>query len=295
MVVRLPPLYALRTFMIAAHSASFARAAEELCVTPAAISRGIKSLEDCVGVRLFNRTHRRVELTAEGRRYFEELGDVFERMALATQNVTARQSHRALRVCAYPSFVMNWLIPRWCTYDNRAFDVYFLTTMSHDVNFEHGEIDAAVLSDRADYPGCRSDLLFTAHLIPVCSPALLGGGAPLQKIKDLDRVVMLHSDTRPNDWQYWLAANAAEVLTDEREGLRFESSNLMYEAAKAGVGVAIGIREVVQRDLATGSLVIPFGHARFAPCPYYLIYPDDREPHPALVPFRNWVIAEYHR
>ncbi|MEX0730198.1 MAG: LysR substrate-binding domain-containing protein [Aquisalimonadaceae bacterium] len=291
---RLPPLYALRAFVAAAHNASFARAADELCVTPAAVSRGIKSLEDYVGVRLFNRMHRKVELTSEGLRYFKEVGDVFDRVALATQNVAARQSHRPLRICAYPSFVINWLIPRWCRYMDGGFEVQFLTTLSHDVDFDHAEIDAAMLTDRAEYRNCRCDLLFTAHLVPVCSPALMTGDSRLEQPRDLRRVERLYSETRPDDWQRWLAVNGAEDMATAG-GLRFESSNLMYEAAKAGMGVAIAILEVVQRELTSGSLVIPFAEQRPAPCPYYLIYPEDHEAHPSLVQFRNWVIAEYHR
>lgn len=293
MQARLPPLYALRAFVAAAHGASFARAAEELHVTPAAVSRGVKSLEEHLGVKLFNRMHRKVELTTEGRRYFEELGNVFGRIALATQNLAARTSHRPLRICAYPSFVISWLIPRWCRHLREEFEVQFLTTLSHDVDFEHAEIDAAILTDRAQYPGCRCDLLFTARLVPVCSPDLAADLGPLNTISDLLRHDLLFSHTRPRDWHRWLEANAmgqAEITASRH----FESSNLMYEAAKAGLGVAVAIREVVERDLNSGSLVIPFRSHRPAPCPFYLIYPDSHDAHPSLVPFRNWVIAEYH-
>ena len=291
---RLPPLYALHTFVVAAHNTSFANAADELCVTPAAVSRGIKSLEDHVGVKLFNRMHRKVELTPEGLSYLKEVGDVFNRVTLATQNLAARQSGRPLKICAYPSFVTNWLIPRWCRYIDNGFEVQFVTTLSDDIDFDHTEIDAVMLTDRPEYRNYRCDLLFTAQLAPVCSPALMADGFRLEQPQDLRQVRRLYSETRPDDWQRWFSVNGAEDVPTEGS-LRFESSNLMYEAAKAGTGAAIAILELVQHELTSGSLVIPFTEQCSAACPFYLIYPEEREPHPSLVQFRNWVIAEHHR
>lgn len=113
MALRIPPLNSLRTFVMAARKGSFLEAANELHITPAAVSRSIRSLEDHLGFPLFHRSHRQVRLTDEGERYLRELGDVFERITLATQNLVAERTKRPLVVCSYPSFMIDWLIPRW--------------------------------------------------------------------------------------------------------------------------------------------------------------------------------------
>lgn len=290
--VRLPPLNALRTFVVAARVGSFNKAAEELCVTPAAVSRSIRSLESYLGCPLFYRTHRQISLSKEGQYYLSHLGSVFDQISLATQNLIAHRAKRPLTVCAYPSLIINWLIPRWARFarESPAFELKLVTTHTHDVDFERASIDAAILSDRADYGKCVCEPLFVARLVPVCSPNYLPPGT---RAIDADEwgSSLLHSETRPHDWHRWAVANKIANF-DPYRGLRFESSKLMYEAAISGIGIAIGIQEVLERELSSGALKIPFDDNVAAPCAFYLIRPASTEAHPYFPAFREWLFGE---
>jgi len=210
---RLPPLNALRTFVVAARVGSFIKAAEELCVTPAAVSRSVRSLESHLGCQLFHRSHRLISLTKEGQYYLSHLGDVFDQISLATQNLAAQRSKRPLVVCAYPSFTINWLVPRWSWFarESPVFELKLVTTHTHDIDFESSGIDAAILTDREEYGCCVSERLFTARLVPVCSHNYLPRGT-LTKDSDEWGSSLLHSETRPNDWQRWAIANGNERI-----------------------------------------------------------------------------------
>lgn len=295
MAKRLPPLVGLRTFVTAARAGSFLKASEELCVTPAAVSRSIRSLEDHLGCRLFHRSNRQISLSEEGQFFLAGLGDVFDRIALASENLAARRASRPLVVCAYPSFITDWLIPRWSR-QHRSHDelpVKFVTTHSHDVDLEARGIDIVVFSDRPTYRNCICEWLFTANLVAICAPNYL---APDVQVQDLDdwQGGLLHSATRPGDWARWAAVNDCPQLNTTR-GHVFESSILMHEAVIAGMGIAVGIKEVLSRQFAANSLVEAFRGARHAECPYYLIYLETTTQHPGFAAFRDWIHAEARR
>lgn len=288
---RLPPLNALRTFVMAARTRSFAKAAEELSVTPAAISRSIRSLEDYVGCALFRRMHRWVELTPEGQHYFDDLDDVFDKITLATQNLMAQRADRPLVVCAYPSFIVNWLVPRWSRQlqSNTDVRVKMVTTLSHDIDFEAAGIDMALLTDRSEYAGCISSKLFSATLVPICRPDYLPPGTKTHDVEEWQSA-LLHSETRPQDWDRWSKAN--DVALDTSQGPSFENAPMMYEAAMSGLGIGIGIKEVLSRDFATNRLAIAFPDNVETTCPFYLIRPPATEKHPFFKPFVDWLLHE---
>jgi LysR family glycine cleavage system transcriptional activator len=292
MVARLPPLTSVRTFVTAARAGSFLKAADELCVTPAAVSRSVRALEDHLGCLLFHRGHRQIELTKDGQFYLRELGDAFERIALATQNLAALRMKRPLSVCAYPSFILDWLIPRWSSQQLRkgGFDLRFVTTHSHDVDFS-GEIDVAILTDRAVYQNNTCEKLFTASLVPVCSSNYLPPGTSAADVDEWSNSLLI-SETRPNDWARWQKSNGGRWEFDPFAGRRFESSPLLYQAAIAGMGIGIGIREILSREFATGSLVEPFPETAPAPCTFYLIWPPKTDGHPDFAAFRRWIREE---
>lgn len=292
MVTRFPPLTSVRTFITAARAGSFLKAADELCVTPAAVSRSVRTLEDYLGCPLFHRGHRQIELTEDGQFYLRELGDAFERIALATQNLAARRMKRPLAVCAFPSFILDWLIPRWSSQQLRenSFDLRFVTTHTHDVDFS-GEIDVAILTDREVYRNNTCEKLFTASLVPVCSPNYLPPGTSADDVEEWADGLLV-SETRPNDWDRWREANGGRWRFDPFRGRRFESSPLMYQAAIAGMGIGIGIREILFREFATGSLIEPFPETAPAPCPFYMIRPASTDSHPYFAAFRQWIRKE---
>jgi LysR family glycine cleavage system transcriptional activator len=282
----------LNTFVTCTKTGEFLAAARELNITPTAVSKNIRTLENQLGVTLFRRSHRKVELTAAGNFYAERLSGVFERIEEATKALLARERRETLTICAFPSLVMRWLIPRWSAFKDAHpdIDVRFTTTLS-PVDFDRDAVDAVILAEDREFLGYDAEFLFKAELVPVCSPALIAGRPPLENPNDLQRHNLLHAQTRPNDWARWLAAMGIESV-DPRQGMTLESTSIAYQGAIEGLGVAMGIRELIPQDLARGLLVAPFHGLPNVSIDYFLVAPERMAGNNNLRRFRDWIIAD---
>lgn len=292
MTSRLPPLSALRAFEAAGRHASFTRAAAELFVTPGAISRQIRGLEEFVGFTLFERTNREVKLTAAGEAYAKSITSAFAQIEEATRLLQASRKKSILRISAPLTFSMRWLMPRLASFSSQQpeHDFRLTTTVPIPAKLVMGEFDVAIRV-LISSPDLIAHRLFDVELVPVCSPRLLKDGPPLQKPADLRKHTLLHSSVRSNDWADWLAAADAPMV-DSEAGIRFESSSLAYQGAIEGIGVAIAIRFLVTDDLAAGRLVMPFDLGARDGSFFSVVYPRASESNPALITFRDWIIAE---
>lgn len=311
MTYRLPPLNALRAFESAARHLSFRKAAEELHVTPAAISHQMKILEEQLGVQLFRRLTRAIELTEGGRNFLPKLREGFERFAEAVEKVRAFENTGVLTVAVAPSFAVKWLIPRLYRFvtAHPDIDVRILANMRlvdarrrDNPNSITGEDDLANDADidirfgSGKYPRCRVDKLFQVSLTPLCSPRLLEGMRPLKKPQDLRYHSLLHDDIldvsegRP-DWAMWLKAAGAEDV-DANRGTHFNHSILCLEAAIDGLGVVLGNKELAAHDMATGRLVAPFELSLAMDLAYYVVSPEATADRPKVALFREWLLAE---
>ena len=294
----LPSIQDLQAFEAAARRLSFLHAAEELNVTAGAISRRLKSLEDYLGTPLFDRFHKRVELTTAGRTYLADIVDVLTRLEAASARVRARPAPHVVSVCVYPTFAFRWLIPRWARFHDAHPDVDVrLTTSLNPVDFDRDDYDLVIKVSDMDSSGgpLRHERLLDVRLFPVCSPVL---ARQLNTPKDLAAVTLLHGAPRPADWQRWLElvdlGEAASGI-DAKAGLTFDSSNLAFQAAAEGLGVAIGIDVLVADDLAQGRLVQPFPQVRDSNNSFVLAYPVAKAEAPALQHFRAWLLDEAGR
>jgi len=286
---RLPSLNALRAFDAAARRLNFARAAADLAVTPGAVSRQIQSLEATLGVRLFVRGNRNVELTARGRTYARQVHDAFDRLALATEQVRGRVANGPLAICAYPTFAMRWLMPRWRRFHDRHPEIDLqLTTSLGPVDIARDGFDAAVRIGSGRWPGHGAVWLAPVEVFPVCSPAL---AARIREPADLHDHVLIHNDPRPDDWPRWLDA-AGAVGVDGARGPRFETMSLAFAAAIEGVGVAMGVGCLVAEDLALGRLVRPLAFTHRSKREFHLVFPQSRASDPRLAAFRAFLADE---
>lgn len=287
---RLPPLNPLRAFEAAARLGAVRKAADELTVTPGAVSRQIQILETHLGVQLFRRTANTMVLTALGEQYFEAISPHFEGLREASRRLTGRRSPQVLKVRAYTTFAMKWLIPRLSEYQqtNKDMEVQ-LTTSLENVDFEREDVDCAIRLGDGTWPGLEADRLIANELIPVCSPAYQ---RRLQLIEpsDLVNAQLLHSLARPDDWRLWLEA-AKQPKVDPYAGARYASSALVIQAVTAGQGIMMAQKALVGEELASGQLVQPFGptldRGRFT---YYLVYPANRLRSRAFRQFRGWLL-----
>ena len=288
---RLPPLNALRTFEAAARHLSFTKAADELFVTQAAVSHQIKGLEEQMGVQLFRRLNRRLLLTDEGQLLLPDVRAAFELLANAVRTVR-EQRGGVLSISATPSFGPKWLASRIGRFQalHPEFEIQLATT-PRLVDFAREGIDCGVRYGLGDWPGLRTDRLFDAELLMVCSPELAAGPPPLRCPDDLRRHTLIHVLDDIDDWRLWLKAAGVEGI-DPDKGLKFDSSPMALQAAASGAGVAIGRRRLIEEDLASGRLVVPFDIELLDGCAYYFVAPEARAEVPKIAMFRDWLLTE---
>ena len=291
----LPPLNALRAFVFTARHLSATKAAVELSVTLGAVSHQLRALEEFLDVSLFVRGHRQLTLTDAGERYFRDVSAAFESIRESTVALTNPGHKDVLRVRAYTTFSLRWLIPRLSSFciDNRSQELVLSTGMD-PVDFSRDKLDFAIRLGLGHWPGTVAERLIPNVLVPVCSPALLTRGPAVQKPQDLAHHVLLQStwSERRDDWSQWLREQSVEMQEDY-SFLYFESSALSYQAAIEGQGFAMAQMALVEEDLAAGRLVCPIRHyldkGEFT---YYLVYPENKRLTPQMKRFRDWLLAE---
>ena len=297
MQIRLPPLNSLRAFEASARHRSFTRAAEELSVTPAAISHQIKGLEETLGARLFRRAKGTLMLTEEGQRLLPGVRKGFAAFTEAMENFALYHQTGPLNVALTPSFAAKWLIPRIEHFNARhpEIDIRITTTMEL-IDYEREGVDIGVRFGRGGYADLVVELLLASEVTPVCSPGLLTGGRPLEKPSDLARFTLLHDEsplldeTHPN-WAMWLKAAEADNV-DASHGLRFDTASACITAAIEGAGVALARTALIGNDLAAGHLVKLFELSLPSDLGYYVVYPKRSEKLPKVMAFRDWLFEE---
>lgn len=288
----LPPLTALRAFVSTARHLSATKAAAELHVTLGAVSHQLRTLEEFLGVDLFVRGHRQLTLTEAGERYFRDVSAAFDSIRSATATLTNPGNKDMLRLRAYTTFSLRWLIPRLSSFyaENRSVELV-LSTSNEPVDFSREKLDLAIRLGNGNWPGAVAEKLIPNVLAPVCSPALLARGPEVRKPADLMQHVLLQSTwpERRDDWPEWLAAQGVTAVNDFSL-LYFESSALSYQAALEGQGFAMAQLALVEEDLAAGRLVCPFdSYLDKGEYTYYLIYPEGRRLTPPMKRFRDWL------
>ncbi|MGZ6014001.1 MAG: transcriptional regulator GcvA [Caulobacteraceae bacterium] len=293
---RLPPLNALRAFEAAARHLNFSRAADELAVTPGAVSQQIQNLEDYVGAALFKRTPKGLLLTDAAQTALPALREAFDRLAEAASLLTAAVDGRRLTVSVAPSFAAKWLVPRLGLFEaaHPQVDVWLSADMEV-VDFASGEIDLAIRYGTGRYPGLEVVKLMSETVIPVASPEYLEAN-PIHAPADLANHILLHdgspdADDSCPDWSMWLAARQIKGV-DGTRGPRFNQSSLVIEAAAGGRGVALAKRALAQADLDSGRLVAPLQDATAVDFAYFVVHPKAKGRLPQVKAFVSWITAQ---
>nr|WP_314073815.1 LysR substrate-binding domain-containing protein [uncultured Roseococcus sp.] len=285
---RLPSLNALRAFEAAARHRSVTRAADELSVTPGAVSRQIRSLEEGLGLALFLRSTSGLAPTPAGAALLAASGAALDRLEEGVAEARRAARPVPLTVGAYALFASRWLIPRWGRLRARHPELEIaLTTSADPLELRPGKFDAviAVAEDRPR-PGFRVDRLLPIETGPVCAPSLIEDGGFRWAGKTL-----LHSRQRPNDWARWLESQGI-TGPDPEAGPSFESISLALDAAREGLGVALAIRGLIGPDLASGRVVVPVPGLRRSTRSFVLMMEAGRLGEPALQRFRDWLLEQ---
>jgi len=288
----------LHVFACAARHLSFTRCAQELHITPGAVSQQMRLLEERLGFRLFVRRARGVELTAEGQRLAQTVSDAYGSIEAELLRLDAGEIRGTLRLRSIPSFLAKWLTPRLPRFQQRYPDIELrLVAEDSSQALDQSEFDLAIDLNDGSYPGMLSTPLLDEQIFPVCSPALLRGRPPLHGPADLVHYPLLHDITAWRgsseyaEWEFYLDGIGAGGL-DVRRGHTFNRNHLSIEAAIAGVGVAIARRTLLNDELERGALIVPFGmpipnHKR-----YVLLYSQAGLLQPGARAVHDWLVEE---
>jgi len=285
---RLPPLKTLPAFEIAAERLSFTDAAGELNLTHGAVSRQIKALESQLGVPLFRRRNRRIELTEAGVTFLPGVRQALHLLETSTAEVATSPREGALVVSCVATFMMRWLIPRLYAFNARHPKIEVRLSASHaPVDFVRDGIDVAIRVGRAPWPRNVIAAPFLAdRLGPVCAPALLKDRKTL-RLSDLRRHRLLQAETRAWAWSNWAEARGTTI--DLGNSQSFEHMYFMLEAAASGLGIGIASYPLVEHDLQSGRLVAPFG---FTPSgrSYCVLHARQVANNAKIAAFRSWIV-----
>lgn len=300
MTRHLPPLSALRAFEAVARHLNFTKAADELHVTPAAVSQQVKVLEDHLGTALFRRTKRSVALTDAGRVILPDVQAGFEWFGRALDKVSTHAATKTLTISVAPSFASKWLLPRLGRFSALypEIDIRISATMTL-VDFRKDEADLAIRFGKGPYPGVDVEKLFPEALTPMCSPNLLNGKHPLKTPDDLRHFRLLHDVSIPGGdrqlwWVQWLTA-ARAIKVNPNRGPRFSLAELALQAAIDDGGVVLGRVALAADDIAAGRLVCPFEFMMPLDVNYFLVLPVHNRHRAEIGAFRSWLRAEVLR
>ncbi len=288
-----PSTTALRAFEVAARRLNFTQTADELNLTQGAVSHQIRELETRLGVALFERQGRGLELSAAGQRYLPFVQDALERLRAGGRALQADQPSHALTVSLSPPFAAKWLVPRLGAFSaaHPDIDLRISANMQH-VSFVDDGIDMAIRHGNGDWPDLHVTRLWTEEIFPVCSPTLLANGPPLRNIADLANHVLIHDRSRAG-WASWLDYVGADTSAiDLDRGPGFNQTHLAVDAAVAAQGVALSRTALAAGDLAAGRLVQPLRETQPAPFAYWIVCPKSDADAPNITRFRDWLLEE---
>jgi LysR family glycine cleavage system transcriptional activator len=287
---KIPSPMMLQAFEASARSLSFTEAAKSLNLTQSAISHQILGLEEYLGVQLFERVRKRLQLTQSGQALLMRLTPALDALESALRETMATPpTARSLRLGVVPTVAATWLIPRMADFYARHPDITLDLVTRLPFNFTNNSLDAAINLGNARWPGASSDFLMEEESLVVCHPTM--AATTLKHPADLARAPLLHLSLRPHAWQDW-SADAGIDLPNALVGPKFEFHAMVAQAAAAGLGAAVLPRFLILEELASGKLVSPFGPVVRSPTPYYLVYPPANRGLPALQCFRDWLLAQ---
>lgn len=288
----------LKVFLVAAQHLSFTQAGEELHITTGAVSQQIKLLESWLGLRLFRRLPRRMELTDEGKRLLAAVQPAYVSVDQAIGRLRGGALSGVVRLRSLPSFLATWLVPRLPRLMQRYPAIELQAEAEDSIrSLRSGEFDLAIDLNDGTYPGLQSTVLLEETIFPVCSPLLLRDRPPLTTPENLEHYPLLHDVTawrgsQPYaEWESYLAAIGAPHV-DVRRGYTFNRNHITIQAAIVGMGVAMARRTLTTNELANGLLIAPFEQAVPTGKRYCLLYCAGALEDRRVAAVHDWIVEE---
>lgn len=287
---KIPPLKALQAFESAARLGSFQAAAQELFLTPSAISHQIKYLESYFNISLFHRAHRSIELTDAGHQYARTISDAFRSIQAATRDIERIGKSDILTIHSTPSFAAKWLMPRLARFCSLYYDI--------DVRLNASMIAPDILAGQADivirygdvFPNQGIELRYlpAESMAVMCSPQLLNSTEQL----DLTQHPLIHSELNLYQWRDWAAAHHYSGNLNIERGLRFDRTFMSISAAADGLGIALDSTLMAEQELNDGRLILPYGLSGTKLNTHKLMYAQSKAHLPKITAFCEWLYQE---
>jgi LysR family glycine cleavage system transcriptional activator len=289
----LPPLPALRVFECVGRVQSFRKASEELCISQSAVSYHIKTLEDDLGLKMFERHARGISFTPDGATYFGVIRQAFGLVEDSTLALRGSAEPSTVKVSVLPSFAAGWLVQRLARFAAECPHIRVMLDPGLALaDLDQGEADVAIRYGRGDWAGVQSELLFTEHLSPVASPELLRRGPAIERPQDVLNHPLLFV-SRPYDWELW--AEACGVDLSQARCLHLTEYNIVLQAATDGLGVAMGRKFLIAGRLKSGTLVKPLAQdVTPTSLGYWVCLAQQRRSREAQA-FAGWLMREARR
>lgn len=285
----------LHTFEATGRHLSFALAAEELSLTPSAISHRINTLEKELGIKLFNRFHRRIELTEEGERIYWALKKTLEDINQEVLDIYNQEISGVLTVYSRPSIAQCWLVPRISDFTQRYPSIELnLLTGNDDINFRGYGIDLAIYFDDKHLKNLYCEDLISESIIPVCSPEYAARHELVGNIHHLANCTLLHdrqawsNNSDFDEWRAW-SEYMGLGLFPNKSNICFDRSDLAVIAAVNHSGVAMGRKRLIQKQLANNELIIPFDNCEFFCAQRYYLVTRDEKSNAKVQLFIQWL------
>ncbi len=288
----LPPFASLRAFEAAARHNSFKLAAEDICLSPSAISHQVRSLEEQLGVNLFNREKGKIKLTDPGAVYLDKLQGIFDQLDLATREISKRGKRSSLVVNLLPSMASCWLLPRLPVFQatNPGVDIKLLGSFA-PLEFSSDDIDLAIRYGSGDWTGLHSDFLFNDELFLICSPQQAPSLPPPERLHELSEHTLIHCSLHPNEWQQWFEMAGSGELEIKRR-IDLDSRSLVLDAVAGDLGIAIGRTPFTDDYIESERVCDPYHLRLRSDKGYYLVYPEHHVGYDNVVKFRDWLLSE---
>ena len=286
----LPAFRALKAFEAAVRLGSMSAAARELNVTPGAVSRQIAALEERIGAPLLLRNRQGIATNARGRKLHTAVSGALEALSAALREARPKDERKSLTISLYPTFAIQWLIPRLESLHGHAPQADLrIHTCLDGADFTRDDIDIGIEITKSPIPGLHMRELFGRAFTPICSPGLLAqsNGDPMVALAGSH---MLYSDLHLTKWETW--ARMLGVAFESGRRIRFENSILAYQAAREGAGFAIGQPILLQSDLASGNLIMPFPTRLDGRRKYYAACREDKMDDPLIREIMDWLTAQ---
>ncbi|PZR00199.1 MAG: LysR family transcriptional regulator [Cereibacter sphaeroides] len=268
---------------------SASAAAEELSLTQSAISRQLQVLEGQMGVALLLRDRKHLRLTPAARDYVRQVRAALEQIAQASLKLKANPTGGTLNLSILPGFGVYWLAPRLADFSRLHPEVTVnLSTRMRVFDFDSEGFDAAIHFGHPDWPGAEHLLLMEEEVLPVCVPGFLK--TAVAQPEELLAYPLLLLESRPGAWHRWMTGQGVQAQVPR--GMVFDQFSTMSQAAIHGLGIGLLPTFLAEPELAAGRLVVAYGTRQRSSGSYYLVWPRNRPPRPALASFRDWLATQ---